>query len=188
MNATLFYTQVEVSQIILCFTTFNFKRRFGTKWIKSASKLLNPCCVVECKLWQPAAKLCCGSLISIGIFRGKRSIQFNYNANQVKGKLESLFSSVTGFLTSGFAYKNNGVRCIKTHEYALLWEHSSVQDSTFQKWPVPAVDIQWLPYTTTRRLLRWWCRLHREVVDVLPLEVLKVRLNGTLGTLVACLI
>lgn len=120
MSATLFYTRVEVSQLILCFTTFNFKRWFGTKWIKSAYKLLNPCCVLECKLWQPAAKLFCGSLIAIGIFRSKRSIQFNYNVNQVK--VESLFSFSTGFLDSGFAFKNKGVRFIKTHnEHALLW-------------------------------------------------------------------
>ena len=36
----------------------------------------------------------------------------------------------------------------------------------------------------TRRVVRCWNRLPREVVDVLSLEVFKVRLDGTLGNLV----
>lgn len=77
---------------------FHFKRWFERKGISSAWKLLNLVCMVECKLWQPAAKLFCGSLICIGISRDKRSIQFNYNVSQVKDEIQSLFSSVTGFL------------------------------------------------------------------------------------------
>jgi len=36
----------------------------------------------------------------------------------------------------------------------------------------------------TKRLVRWWNRLPREVVDALSLEVFKARLDGALGRLV----
>ena len=36
----------------------------------------------------------------------------------------------------------------------------------------------------TERVVRCWNRLPREAVDVLSLEVFKIRLNGALGNLV----
>ena len=36
----------------------------------------------------------------------------------------------------------------------------------------------------TERVVRCWHRMPREVVDALPLEVFKIRLDGALGNLV----
>ena len=46
-------------------------------------------------------------------------------------------------------------------------------------------DLGWISGgNSLQRVVRCWNRLHREVVDVLSLEVFKARLEGALGSLV----